>query len=164
MLTSFIIKYKQFWYFYFLRVLYTIYISVTKRIYFSKNMILMTRTKLPNEHNVCSATKIHKNKLLLKLKLFCKLSSRCINFLTPQSKRDKNNIKDGEWNLFTKCSKFIALLIANFTFFNQSCFSKNLNPRFAWSKKEINNKCSTKNLLYRIWNQKKRHKKTKQIK
>ena len=53
-------------------------------------MILITRTKLSNEHNVCSATKIHKNKLL-KLKLFCKLSFECINFLTPQSKRNKKN-------------------------------------------------------------------------
>ena len=51
-------------------------------------MILITRMKLPNEHNVCSATKIHKNKLL-KLKLFCKRSSGCINFLIPQIKLNK---------------------------------------------------------------------------
>ena len=38
--------------------------------------------------------------------------------------------------MFTKCSKFIDPLISNFSFFNQSSFSKNLNPRFDWSKKE----------------------------
>ena len=38
--------------------------------------------------------------------------------------------------MFTKCSKFIDPLISNFTFFNQSSFSKNLNPHFDWSKKE----------------------------
>ena len=121
-------------------------------------MILITRTKLRNEHS--ATTKINKNKLnknkLLKLKLFCKLSSGCINFLIPQSKRNKKYKTESEICL----QNVLNLLIAKFTIFNQSCFSKNLNP-LGRKKENISvpwNICSTGS------ESRKKDKKTKQIK